>query len=116
MEIEPIEKAVGIILLWIIAGFCGGVIALAMDKTLTVGNAFFSVFSGMCFASFLTPVATYAIKLTWDLPQAVEFAIAFLFGLTGLVLARKFYRIVSDAKLADVIPKFGTKKNDTKED
>jgi hypothetical protein len=112
MESDPVEKIVGIKLLWIIAGFCGGVIALAMDKTLTVGNAFFSVFSGMCAASFLTPVATYSVKAIYDLPQAVEFAVAFLFGLVGLVLARKFYAAVSDLNLGSLIPRFGGGKKD----
>jgi hypothetical protein len=112
MDPDPLEKALGIKLLWLIAGFCGGVIALAMDKTLTIGNAFFSVFAGMCCASFLTPVVTILIAKIYVLPVTLEFSVAFLLGLTGLVLARKAYRFVADASIKDYIP--GTKKEDNK--
>jgi hypothetical protein len=103
---DPLEKLIGLKLLWAISGFCGGVLALAIDKTISIGNAFFSAFSGLAIALFMTPIVTHALKFILEVPPNSEGGVGFVLGFIGLVVAKKFYRWVAVTEFPDLLKIF----------
>ena len=90
-------KYYGIELTFLIAGICGGVLAMSKDehRKKSVMEKFFIVLGGTATAVYITPLVIWvaAITIKYDVPGNVQFGIAFLTGLGGLSLAERITSI-----------------------
>lgn len=99
-------------LLVIIAGFLGSVLSLAFLSQTTIKTAVMSFIAGMGCAVF----GTMAVDVWLELPNALEYLLAFLFGTSGMaIVAILREKLISRAKALELTAKSG-KRTDTPEE
>ncbi len=108
MKNDPLLEYIGIKLMVIVAGFAGGVIQLAWNRSLSVWGAVVSVLAGVCSAAFVTPLVSWY----YSLPVPLENSIAFLLGLLGMILAGKIYQFASGLTVERILGIFKKGGND----
>lgn len=96
----------GIKAVTLVAAFFGASVALVGTPRLNIWQLIVSILGGMAFAVYLEPLITHL----FGLPSTVQGAIAFLLGLTGLILsagAMQVSRALPRIAMAWLESKFG---------
>lgn len=84
MSPEP-AHILGVKVIWLVAGFAGGVVSLRYIEGLTTPQMFSAVLSGVACSAYLSPlVFELARRQEIILSERIEGGIAFLIGLTAI--------------------------------
>lgn len=84
MPPEP-AHILGVKVIWLVAGFAGGVVSLRYIEGLSTPQMFAAVLSGVACSAYLSPIVfELARRQDIILSERIEGSIAFLIGLTAI--------------------------------
>lgn len=105
-DVKPVFEVLGIKVIVIAAGFCGGVISLAFISDLPKSVRYTAILAGLSSAIVFTPVAIYFWKFLADFEPAV----AFILGIGGMSIVGKIHALIKNVDLLQLIKGRDTNK------